>query len=143
MIGSVYALAVMGATLIYGIPAHTGYSQCRCIRCRSLFLLVHILQDGNLSTAFLISMAITGLIGVLLHTIYADFKQARILPIAPLVQASGCLHSRETGSSDCRSGTKAYNADFGTEVINIGKLTVVPAWILIIVLTALLSQYCG
>lgn len=141
MIGSVYALTAMGATLIYGILRILDIANAGAYVAGAYIGWFIYYKTGNLILAFLISMTITGLIGVLLHRfIYAPIlSKPRILPIVPLVASVGLFTlSGDLARLIAGPGTKAYNVDFGTDVINIGKLTVVPAWILIIILTALL-----
>ncbi|HOM42212.1 MAG TPA: branched-chain amino acid ABC transporter permease, partial [Bacillota bacterium] len=72
MIGSVYALTAMGATLIYGILRILDIANAGAYVAGAYFGWFIYFKTGNLILAFLISMAITGLIGVLLHRfIYA------------------------------------------------------------------------
>lgn len=141
MIGSVYALTAMGATLIYGILRILDVANAGAYVAGAYFGWFIYFKTGNLFLAFILSMAMTGLIGVLLHRyIYAPIlRKPRILPIVPLVASVGLFTlSGDLARLIAGPGTKAYNIDFGTDVINIGKLTIVPAWILIIVLTTLL-----
>lgn len=141
MIGSVYALTAMGATLIYGILHILDVANAGAYVAGAYFGWFIYFKTGNLFLAFILSMAITGFIGVLLHKfIYAPIlRKPRILPIVPLVASVGLFTlSGDFARLIAGPGTKAYNVDFGTDVINIGKLTIVPAWILIIVLTSLL-----
>lgn len=141
VIGSVYALTAMGATLIYGILRILDIANAAAYLVGAYLGWYVYLNTGRIVLAFVVSMALTGLMGVLLHkTVYGPIlSKPRILAIIPLVAAVGLF----TLSSDvvrliAGPGTKAYNLRFATQVYHVGRLTITPQWILIIALTAFL-----
>ncbi len=141
VIGCVYALTAMGATLIYGILRILDIANAAAYVIGAyigwyIFDLTH-----NIVLAFVVSMLLTGLLGVVIHrTIYAPIlSKPRLMPIIPLVAAVGLF----TLTSDivrliAGGGTKAYNLKFDTDVYHLGGLTITPQWILILVLTCML-----
>jgi len=141
MIGSVYALTAMGATLIYGILHILDIANAAAYVIGAYIGWLIYYQTGSLVLAFVLSMLITGSIGVCIHRfIYAPIlAKPRLMPIVPLVCSVGLF----TMSGDlirliAGPSSKAYNVNFGVQVINIGILTVMPAWILILILTVVL-----
>ncbi|HKM28955.1 MAG TPA: branched-chain amino acid ABC transporter permease [Anaerovoracaceae bacterium] len=141
MIGSVYALTAMGATLIYGIMRILDIANAGAYVLGAYIGWYIYYSTGSLVLAFLGSMILVGLLGVALHrTLYAPIlNKPRIIPMIPLVCSVGLF----TMSSDlvrliAGPGTKAYNVKFDVASYKIGDLTIVPAWILILVLTAIL-----
>lgn len=141
VIGCVYALTAMGATLIYGILRILDIANAAAYVIGAYLGWYVFTLTNNIVLAFLVSMLLTGLLGVVIHrTIYAPIlSKPRLMPIIPLVAAVGLF----TLTSDivrlvAGAGTKAYNLKFGTDVYNLGGLTITPQWILILVLTCVL-----
>jgi len=141
IIGSVYALTAMGATLIYGILRilDIGNAAAYVIGAYLGWYIYSI--TNSLVLAFLFAPPLIGLMGVLIHRfIYAPIlARPRLIPIVPLVCSVGIF----TISEDLMRliwgpGTKAYHIDFGIGAIRIGNVAIAPVWILILVLTALL-----
>lgn len=141
MIGSLYALTAMGATLIYGILGILDIANAGAYLLGAYVGYYVYTATGSLVLAFLVAMAVIGLLGVVLHrTIYGPIlAKPRTLSIIPLVAAVGLF----TVSSDavrliCGAGTKAYNFHFPVDVIYLGSVSIQTNWILIFALTALL-----
>lgn len=141
VIGCVYALTAMGATLIYGILRILDIANAAAYVIGAYVGWYVFMLTNNIVLAFLVSMLLTGLLGVVIHrTIYAPIlSKPRLMPIIPLVAAVGLF----TLTSDivrlvAGAGTKAYNLKFGTDSYQLGSLTITPQWILILVLTCVL-----
>ncbi len=141
VIGSVYALTAMGATLIYGILRILDIANAAAYLVGAYVGWFLYLKTGNIVVAFVFSMALTGGLGVLLHKlIYGPIlEKPRVLSIIPLIAAVGLF----TLSSDlvrliAGAGTKAYNLKFAVDVYALGNVTITPQWILILALTAAL-----
>ena len=141
MIGSLYALTAMGATLIYGILGILDIANAGAYLLGAYVGYYVYTATGSLVLAFLVAMAVIGLLGVVLHrTIYGPIlAKPRTLSIIPLVAAVGLF----TVSSDavrliCGAGTKAYNFRFPVDVLHLGSVSIQTNWILIFALTALL-----
>lgn len=140
-IGSVYALTAMGATLIYGILGILDIANAGAYLIGAYVGWYIYYATGNIAVAFIGSMVIVGLLGVLLQrVIYLPIiEKPRTLSIIPLVAAVGLF----TMSSDlvrliCGPNSKSYNYTFPVNAIKIGKSVILPAWIMIFVLTAVL-----
>lgn len=141
IIGSVYALTAMGATLIYGIMGILDIANAGAYVVGAYIGYYIYSSTGNLFLAFAGSMLLTGCIGVLIHRfLYGPIlAKPYILPIIPLITSVGLF----TLTGDlvrliCGAGTKAYNAKLGFEPIRLGHIIIAPEWVLILVLTALL-----
>lgn len=141
MIGSLYALTAMGATLIYGILGILDIANAGAYLLGAYVGYYVYHATGRLILAFLIAMTAIGLLGVILQrAVYGPIlAKPRMLSIIPLVAAVGLF----TLSSDavrllCGAGTKAYNFRFSTDVIRLGNISIQTTWVLIFALTALL-----
>lgn len=141
VIGSLYALTAMGATLIYGILGILDIANAGAYLLGAYVGYYVYVATGQLVLAFLVSILVIGVLGVVLHrVIYAPIlAKPRMLAIIPLVAAVGLF----TLSSDvvrlfCGAGTKAYNFHFPVDAIYIGNVSIQSNWILIFALTALL-----
>ena len=113
IIGSVYALTAMGATLIYGIMRILDIANAGAYVVGAYIGYYIYITTGNLPLAFILSMGLTGTIGVLVHKcLYGPIlAKPHILPIIPLITSVGLF----TLTGDlvrliCGAGTKAYNA---------------------------------
>ena len=140
-IGSLYALTAMGATLIYGILGILDIANAGAYLIGAYIGYYIYTGTGNIVLAFLVAMAGAGLIGILLQRlIYSPIlAKPHTLSIIPLVAAVGLF----TMSSDairliCGPNSKPYNLKFPVETIRIGKVVILPAWIMIFVLTIIL-----
>ena len=140
-IGSVYALTAMGATLIYGILGILDIANAGAYLIGAYVGWYIYYATGNIAVSFIGSMIVVGLLGVLLQrVIYLPIiEKPRTLSIIPLVAAVGLF----TMSSDlvrliCGPNSKSYNYTFPVNAIKIGKSVILPAWIMIFVLTAVL-----
>ena len=89
MIGSLYALTAMGATLIYGILGILDIANAGAYLLGAYVGYYVYTATGSLVLAFLVAMAVIGLLGVVLHrTIYGPIlAKPRTLSIIPLVAA--------------------------------------------------------
>lgn len=141
IIGLVYALTAMGATLIYGILRILDIANAGAYVIGAYFGCYMYQKTGNLVLSFVLSVAFTGLLGVVIHRfIYAPIlSKPRLLPIIPLVCSVGLF----TMSGDLMRlifgpGTMAFGVNFGVNVLHLGNLTIAPAWILIVILTTVL-----
>ncbi len=140
-IGSLYALTAMGATLIYGILGILDIANAGAYLIGAYIGYYIYSSTGNIVLAFLVSMACAGILGILLQRLIYSPILARphTLSIIPLVAAVGLF----TMSSDairliCGPNSKAYNLKFPVETIRLGGVVVLPAWLMIFALTAVL-----
>ncbi len=140
-IGSVYALTAMGATLIYGILGILDIANAGAYLIGAYLGWYIYYATGSIVLAFVLSMLAVGVLGILIQKfIYSPIlAKPNTLSIIPLVAAVGLF----TMSSDlvrliCGPYSLSYNFDFGVTSINIGSVVLVPAWILIFALTAVL-----
>ena len=140
-IGSLYALTAMGATLIYGILGILDIANAGAYLIGAYIGYYVFTSTGNIVLAFLVSMASAGLLGILLQRVIYSPILARphTLSIIPLVAAVGLF----TMSSDairliCGPNSKTYNLKFPVETIRLGKVVILPAWLMIFALTAVL-----
>lgn len=140
-IGSVYALTAMGATLIYGILGILDIANAGAYLIGAYLGWYIYYATGSIVLAFVLSMVAVGVLGILIQKfIYSPIlAKPNTLSIIPLVAAVGLF----TMSSDlvrliCGPYSLSYNFDFGVTSINVGNVVLVPAWILIFALTAVL-----
>ena len=140
-IGSLYALTAMGATLIYGILGILDIANAGGYLIGAYIGYYIYSSTGNIVLAFLVAMACAGILGILLQRLIYSPILARphTLSIIPLVAAVGLF----TMSSDairliCGPNSKAYNLKFPVETIRLGGVVVLPAWLMIFALTAVL-----
>lgn len=140
-IGSLYALTAMGATLIYGILGILDIANAGAYLAGAYLGFYIYKWSGSLLLAFVFTMALVGLTGVLIErVIYSPIlSRPRVLSIIPLVASVGIF----TMSSDavrliCGAGTKAYGFKFPVDIIKLGDIILQPAWMMIFFLTALL-----
>ena len=140
-IGSLYALTAMGATLIYGILGILDIANAGAYLIGAYIGYYIYSSTGNIVLAFLVSMACAGILGILLQRLIYSPILARphTLSIIPLVAAVGLF----TMSSDairliCGPNSKAYNLKFPVETIRLGGVVILPAWLMIFALTAVL-----
>ena len=140
-IGSPYALTAMGATLIYGILGILDIANAGAYLIGAYIGYYIYSSTGNIVLAFLVAMACAGILGILLQRLIYSPILARphTLSIIPLVAAVGLF----TMSSDairliCGPNSKAYNLKFPVETIRLGSVVILPAWLMIFALTAVL-----
>ncbi len=140
-IGSVYALTAMGATLIYGILGILDIANAGAYLLGAYLGWFVYYGTGSIVLAFVLSILAVGVLGIIIQKfIYSPIlAKPNTLSIIPLVAAVGLF----TMSSDlvrliCGPYSYSYNFDFGVTSIKIGPVVLVPAWILIFVLTAVL-----
>ena len=140
-IGSVYALTAMGATLIYGILGILDIANAGAYLIGAYLGWYIYYGTGSIVLAFVLSILVVGVLGILIQKfIYSPIlAKPNTLSIIPLVAAVGLF----TMSSDlvrliCGPYSLSYNYDFGVTSIKIGPVVLVPAWILIFALTAVL-----
>lgn len=140
-IGSVYALTAMGATLIYGILGILDIANAGAYLIGAYLGWYIYYATGNIVVAFVGSIIAVGLLGIVLQKfIYSPIlAKPHTLSIIPLVAAVGLF----TMSSDlvrliCGPYSLSYNFEFKQVSYKIGNVVILPAWILIFVLTAVL-----
>jgi len=141
MIGSVYALTAMGATLIYGILHILDIANAAAYAVGAYLGWYIYSMTHNLLLAFLLSMILTGLLGVVVekYIYYPIISKPNVIPIVPLITSVGLF----TLTGDLirlilGPNVKEFGVEFNVGVIKIGKLTINPEWIFIIILTAVL-----
>lgn len=141
MIGSVYALTAMGATLIYGILRILDIANAAAYAIGAYLGWYIYSVSHNLLLAFLLSMILTGLIGVVIqkYIYYPIISKPNVIPIVPLITSVGLF----TITGDLirlilGPNVKEFGVVFKSGAIKIGKLIINPEWIFIIVLTAVL-----
>ncbi len=140
-IGSLYALTAMGATLIYGILGILDIANAGAYLVGAYLGWYIYYGTGSIVLAFLLSMLAVGLLGILLQrAVYSPIlAKPHTLSIIPLVAAVGLF----TMSSDavrliCGPNSKAYNLKFPVETLRVGNVVILPAWLMIFALTAVL-----
>lgn len=141
MIGSVYALTAMGATLIYGILHILDIANAGAYAVGAYLGWYVYRLTGNLAAAFLVSMILTGVIGIIVqkYIYYPIISKPNVIPIVPLITSVGLF----TLTGDLirlilGPNVKEFGFKFKTGIIKLGKITINPEWIFIIVLTAVL-----
>lgn len=141
MIGSVYALTAMGATLIYGILHILDIANAGAYAVGAYLGWYMYSLTNNLILAFIISMVITGLLGVVVqkYIYYPIITKPNVIPIVPLITSVGLF----TLTGDLirlilGPNAKEFGFSFKIGVIKIGKVTINPEWVFIIILTAVL-----
>lgn len=139
--GSVYALTAMGATLVYGILRILDIANAGAYAVGAYLGWYIYKVTGNLFIAFIFSMILTGLIGVIIQKFiyYPIISKPNIIPIVPLITSVGLF----TLTGDlirliAGPSVKNYNFKFETDVIKFGKIIIKPEWIFVLLLTAAL-----
>lgn len=141
VIGCVYALTAMGATLIYGILRILDIANAGAYVIGAYIGWFIFSTTQNILLAFVVSMLLTGLLGVVIHrVIYAPIlAKPRLMPIIPLVAAVGLFTlTADVVRLVAGAGTKPYNLKFETDAYHVAGLTITPQWILIFALTIIL-----
>lgn len=141
MIGSVYALTAMGGTLIYGILRILDIANASAYVVGAyigwfLYGLLH-----NLVLSFVVSMAVTGCLGVLVQRfIYSPILgKPNIIPIVPLITSVGLfIFTGDFIRLLVGPETKNFGATLPFGGLSIGKIIINPEWILIMLMTLLL-----
>jgi len=141
MIGSVYALTAMGATLIYGILRILDIANAAAYAVGAYLGWYIYTLTNNLFLAFFLAMILTGLIGVLVEKyIYLPIiSKPNVITIVPLITSVGLF----TLTGDllrliAGPNVKSLGVKLRIGVLQIGNLRINPEWIFIIILTALL-----
>lgn len=141
MIGSVYALTAMGATLIYGILRILDIANAAAYTIGAYLGWYIYSTTNNLVLAFLVSMLLTGLIGVIIqkYIYYPIISRPNVISIVPLITSVGLF----TITGDliriiAGPNVRSYGVKFNVDTIRIGRIMINPEWIFIIMLTAVL-----
>ncbi len=141
MMGSVYALTAMGATLVYGILRILDIANAGAYAVGAYLGWYTYTLTGNLFIAFITSMIITGLIGVIVQKFiyYPIISKPNIIPIVPLITSVGLF----TLTGDlirliAGPSVKNYNIKFNIDVFKFGKIIIKMEWVFILLLTAAL-----
>lgn len=139
--GSVYALTAMGATLVYGILRILDIANAGAYAVGAYLGWYTYTLTGNLFIAFITSMIITGLIGVIVQKFiyYPIISKPNIIPIVPLITSVGLF----TLTGDlirliAGPSVKNYNIKFNIDVFKFGKIIIKMEWVFILLLTAAL-----
>ena len=142
VIGCVYALTAMGATLIYGILRILDIANAAAYVIGAYLGWYIYKASGNIVLAFALSMILTGIIGVIIHrTIYAPIlARPRIMPIIPLVASVSIFSlTSDVMRLVAGSGTKGYQITFHPDGFRITENMILTAQgLLILVMTAAL-----
>lgn len=141
MIGSVYALTSMGATLIYGILRILDIANAAAYAIGAYLGWFIFSITGNLLIAFLGSMVLTGLLGVIIekYIYHPIISKPNVIPIVPLITSVGLFTL--TGDAIrliAGPNVKEFGYKFKIDMIKIGNLIINPSWVFIIILTAVL-----
>lgn len=141
MIGCVYALTSMGGTLIYGILRILDIANAGAyvVGAYAGWLLYGTFR--NLPLAFLASMILTGLLGVLIQrVIYTPIlRKPNIIPIIPLITSVGIfIFTGDFIRLLAGPEIKNFGAKLPYAGLKYGKITLSAEYILIILMTAAL-----
>ncbi|SHI80357.1 amino acid/amide ABC transporter membrane protein 1, HAAT family (TC 3.A.1.4.-) [Dethiosulfatibacter aminovorans DSM 17477] len=135
VLGSIYALTSMGATLVYGILGILDISNAGAytIGAYSAFLMYTL--TGNAILSFLVAVLLTGLFGVLVQKLlYMPLMKEQ--PLVPLIASIGLfIFIQEFIRLIAGPQIKEYNIPVAFSGINTEKLVVSGVWILILILT--------
>lgn len=138
VIGSVYALIAMGATLVYGILRILDIANAGAYVIGAYTGLFLYQVTGNLAVAFLGSVVLTGFFGILVQ----KFLYAPMLgkpPIVPLIASIGLfIFIQDLVRLLAGPHIREFAAEIPFAGIELPNLAVNPVWISIIVLTGLL-----
>lgn len=141
MIGCVYALTAMGGTLIYGILRILDIANAGAYVVGAYIGWVIYSITGSIALAFVLSMLITGGIGVLVQRyIYTPIiSKPNIIPIVPLITSVGLFiftgdFIRLLVGPEIRN----FSVELPFKGIRLGNAVINPEWILILIMTLIL-----
>lgn len=141
MIGSVYALSSMGATLIYGILHILDIQNAGAYAIGAYLGWYVYSQTNNIFVAFIVAMIATGLLGVVIqkYIYYPIISKPNVIPIVPLITSVGLF----TLTGDLirllmGPRVKNFGYEFSADTIELGSVSLTPEFIFIIVLTIIL-----
>lgn len=142
VIGCVYALTAMGATLIYGVLRILDIANAAAYVIGAYLGWYIYMATGNLVVAFIVAALATGCIGVLVYrSVYEPIlARPRILPIIPLVASVSIFSlTSDVVRLVAGSGTKGYQVQFDPDVYHITENIMITAQgLLVLVMTAAL-----
>lgn len=141
MIGCVYALTAMGGTLIYGILRILDIANAAAYVVGAYIGWCVYGITNSLIVAFVISILATGCIGILVQKfIYTPIiSKPNIVPIVPLITSVGLfIFTGDFIRLLVGPEIKNFSVDLPFKLMTIGKITINPEWILIIIMTLIL-----
>ncbi|NPV45013.1 MAG: branched-chain amino acid ABC transporter permease [Firmicutes bacterium] len=141
VIGSVYALTAMGATLVYGILRILDIANAGAYAIGAYSGLFLYQTTGNLALSFLGATLLTGFFG----TVVQKFLYLPLLekpPLIPLIASIGLfIFIQDLLRLIAGPQIREFNARIPFESIRTADLTINSVWILIILLTTLLLLF--
>lgn len=141
VLGSIYALTSMGATLVYGILGILDIANAGAytIGAYSAFLMYTL--TGNAILSFLVAVLLTGMFGVIVQKfLYMPLMKEQ--PLVPLIASIGLfIFVQEFIRLIAGPQIKEYNIPVVFKGITTDNLRVSGVWILILLLTCLLLLF--
>jgi branched-chain amino acid transport system permease protein len=141
MIGSVYALTAMGATLIYGILRILDIANAGAYAVGAYAGWYMYSVTENILFAFVFAMLFTGIIGVLVQKFiyFPIISKPNVIAIVPLITSVGLF----TLTGDLLRlifgpNVKNMNMNLKLDAVEIGTVRISAEWIFIVLLTTLL-----
>ncbi|MCX7780210.1 MAG: branched-chain amino acid ABC transporter permease [Negativicutes bacterium] len=141
VIGSVYALTAMGATLVYGILRILDLANAGAYAIGAYAGLFLYLSTGNILLSFAGAIALTGFFGFVVQR-YLYIPVLDRPPIVPLIASIGLfIFIQDLLRLVAGPRIREFQASLPFGAIKTETLTINPTWILIIVLTAALLAF--
>ena len=141
MIGSVYALTAMGATLIYGILRILDIANAGAYAVGAYAGWYMYSISENILISFVFAMLFTGIIGILIQKFiyFPIISKPNVIAIVPLITSVGLF----TLTGDLLRlifgpNVKNMNVTLKLNALEIGNVRISAEWIFIVLLTALL-----
>lgn len=141
VLGSIYALTSMGATLVYGILGILDISNAGAYTIGAYTAFLMYTLTGNAILSFLVAVLLTGLFGVIVQKLlYMPLMKEQ--PLVPLIASIGLfIFVQEFIRLIAGPQIKEYNIPVAFKGINTESLRVSGVWILILLLTFLLLLF--
>lgn len=148
ILGSFYSLVALGYTMVYGIIKLLNFAHGDIYMTGAFIGLTVLTSVGGflgfgwlgLSTTLLITMIVTGILGVLIQKIaYQPLIKNRAPRMSLLITAIGVSFTLFNGVMVITNGEyKAFKTGLGFEGISVGSLTITYTQIILVVSTAVL-----
>jgi branched-chain amino acid transport system permease protein len=141
VLGSIYALTSMGATLVYGILGILDIANAGAYTIGAYTAFLMYTLTGNAILSFLIAVLLTGLFGVIVQKfLYMPLMKEQ--PLVPLIASIGLfIFVQEFIRLIAGPQIKEYNIPVAFSGIKTDSLRVSGVWILILLLTCLLLLF--
>lgn len=141
VLGSIYALTSMGATLVYGILGILDIANAGAYTIGAYTAFLMYTLTGNAILSFLIAVLLTGLFGVIVQKfLYMPLMKEQ--PLVPLIASIGLfIFVQEFIRLIAGPQIKEYNIPVAFSGIKTDNLRVSGVWILILLLTGLLLLF--